>query len=122
MTRELFNTVGLGAFALMLAAGQFLFKLTAQRAPAIQSLQDLRHLLGEPMLWLALVLYGAATLLWIYLLQRVALVHAYPFAALAFVLVPIGAVMFFGERVSGTFMVGALFIVIGICMTALSQN
>lgn len=122
MSREILNTVGLVGFALMLAAGQLLFKLTAERAPVIRGLGDLRHLLAEPMLWLALVLYGVATLLWIFLLQRVALSQAYPFAALGFVLVPIGAAVLFGERLTASLLIGTAFIVVGICVTTLSRS
>jgi drug/metabolite transporter (DMT)-like permease len=122
MSREILNTVGLSGVALILAAGQFLFKMTADRSPAIGHFADVRHLLGDPLLWLALALYGFATLLWVFLLQRVPLSHAYPFAALAFVLVPVGAAVFFGERLSGTFLVGAALIVVGICVTGLSRN
>jgi drug/metabolite transporter (DMT)-like permease len=121
MHRGMLETVGLGGFALILAAGQLLFKLAADRAPPISELNGLRHLLGDPILWLALLLYGAATLLWIFLLQRVALSHAYPFAALAFVLVPLGAALFFGERLSSGFFVGSALIAVGIWLTVLAQ-
>ena len=122
MSREIVNILGLSAFALMLAIGQMLFKLTAQRSPTIERFADLRHLFADPMLWLALLLYGLATLLWVYLLQRIALVYAYPFAALAFVLVPFGAATFFGERLSVGIPIGAALIVAGICVTGLSRS
>ena len=118
MSREIVNILGLSAFALMLAIGQMLFKLTAQRSPTIERFADLRHLFADPMLWLALLLYGLATLLWVYLLQRIALVYAYP----AFVLVPFGAATFFGERLSVGILIGAALIVAGICVTGLSRS
>jgi hypothetical protein len=89
MSRVVLHTLGLASVALILAVGQLLFKLTADRAPVIGGVADLRHLLGDPLLWVALVLYGLATLLWVLLLQHVSLIYAYPFAALAFVLVPL---------------------------------
>ena len=122
MSREILNTLGLAGFALILAVGQLLFKLTAERSPIIERFADLRHLLSDPMLWLALVLYGLATLLWVFLLQRVPLSYAYPFAALAFVLVPFGAAAFFGERLSGGVWVGTTLIVVGVCVTGLSRS
>ena len=122
MSREILNTVGLSGVALILAGGQLLFKMTADRSPAIAHFADVRHLLGDPLLWLALALYGFATLLWVFLLQRVALSHAYPFVALAFVLVPAGAAIFLGERLSGTVLAGTVLIVVGICVTGLSRN
>ena len=119
---RILNTLGLAGVALILAAGQLLFKLTAARSPSIGSLADLRHLLAEPLFWVALALYGLATLLWVFLLQRVALTYAYPFVALAFVLVPLGAAAFFGERLSVGFFVGTALIVAGICVTGLSRG
>lgn len=122
MTREMFHVVGLSGFALLLATGQLLFKATAERSPPIGRLADLQHLFSHSTFWLALVLYGLATLWWVFLLQRVALTHAYPFAALAFVLVPFGAAAFFGERLSGGVLIGAALIVAGICVTGLSRS
>jgi multidrug transporter EmrE-like cation transporter len=120
MSRVVVDSLSLTAIALILSVGQLLFKFAALRLPAVDHLRDLRHLLGDPLLWLALILYGVATLLWIFMLQRVALMHAYPFAALAFVLVPIGASTFFGERLSGGVVIGTGLIVLGICVTVVS--
>jgi len=122
VSREIVDSLSLAGIALILSAGQLLFKLTAIRLPTVAQFSDLRHLIHDPLLWLALVLYGGATVLWICMLQRVELMHAYPFAALAFVLVPIGASAFLGERLSLGVMVGTLFIVIGICVTVVSAR
>jgi drug/metabolite transporter (DMT)-like permease len=119
VSREAINWIGLSGFALMLAVGQLLFKATADRLPPIERVADLRHAFAYPTLWLALALYGLATLLWVFLLQRVALAHAYPFAALAFVLVPFGAAAVFGERLSSGVLVGAALIVAGICISGI---
>jgi drug/metabolite transporter (DMT)-like permease len=122
MSRETLNWIGLSGFALMLAVGQLLFKATADRLPPIERFADLRHVFAYPMLWLALFLYGLATLLWVFLLQRVALTYAYPFAALAFVLVPFGAAAVFGERLSNGVLIGAALIVTGICVTGIFRS
>jgi drug/metabolite transporter (DMT)-like permease len=122
MSREILNTVGLSGVAFILATGQLLFKLTADRSPIVGHVADLRHLLADPLLWLALALYALATLLWVFLLQRVALTHAYPFAALAFVLVPLGAAAFFGEKLSLPFFLGTALIVAGICVTGFART
>ena len=122
MSREIVDSLSLAGIALILSAGQLLFKLTAIRLPTVAHFTDLRHLVYDPLLWLALVLYAGATVLWIFMLQRVELMHAYPFAALAFVLVPMGASAFFGERLSLGVMVGTVFIVIGICVTVVSAR
>ena len=46
-------------------------------------------LLVNHWLWVALVVYGLATLLWIHVLRTAPLNRAYPLFALAFVVVPI---------------------------------
>lgn len=84
--------------------------------PAIRSFADLGAATNVPALWAAVVLYGGATLLWIYLLQTIPLSRAYPFAALGFVLVPAAGVLFFQEQVSGLYAAGAILIVVGLSL------
>lgn len=105
------------AFAVLLAAGQILFKSAALSMPAIRNFADLATTIQIPVLWLAVLLYGGATLLWIYLLQTVPLSRAYPFAALGFVLVPAAGVFIFGEKVSLGYVVGAVLIASGLLIT-----
>ena len=109
---------GLVGFSLMLAAGQVLFKVAAlaSRWPGGTGLR-LPALLLEPSFWIALLLYGTATLLWIYLLQSVPLSRAYPFAALGFLFVPLMAMTIFGEKLSAAYGAGVTLIVAGILVT-----
>ena len=51
-------------------------------------------------MWVAVALYAAATLLWVRILTTVPLSRAYPFVALAFVLVPAAGYLFFHEAIS----------------------
>jgi len=109
----------LGAFALMLATGQILFKLAAaSTAAGLNSIAGLRGLLVNPWFWLALLLYGAATYLWIAILQKMPLAIAYPFVALGFVIVPLGAWVLFGETVGWRYAGGVVLIMAGIYFTA----
>jgi multidrug transporter EmrE-like cation transporter len=71
-----------------------------------------------PVLWLAIILYGVATILWIFLLQTIPLSRAYPFAAIGFVLVPLAGIIVFGEKVTVAFVVGAALIVSGLLVMA----
>jgi multidrug transporter EmrE-like cation transporter len=106
------------SFAVLLAAGQILFKSAAISMPAIRGISDLGTAIGIPVLWLAILLYGAATLLWIFLLQTIPLSRAYPFAAIGFVLVPLAGIIVFGEKVTVAFVVGAALIVSGLLVMA----
>jgi multidrug transporter EmrE-like cation transporter len=106
------------SFAVFMAVGQVLFKTVAVKSNALTSAQSLFGMLLIPQFWLALLLYGLATLLWIRILQEVPLSRAYPFAALGFVLVPAASVLFFGETISKTYILGAVFIISGILVVA----
>jgi drug/metabolite transporter (DMT)-like permease len=66
----------------------------------------------------ALVLYGGATLLWIYLLRFVELSRAYPVMAMSFVIVPIFSSWLFGDRLSGAYLGGVLLITVGVIVIA----
>jgi drug/metabolite transporter (DMT)-like permease len=70
-----------------------------------------------PSLYLALILYAAATLLWIWILSRVNLSLAYPWVAVGMVIVPLLGWLVFGERVGSIFWLGVAFIVIGVGLT-----
>lgn len=109
---------GLIGCAAMIAAGQVLFKwaaLTAARqsAGAPAAIEVLR----VPSFWAALVIYGAATLFWTYILQSVPLSRAYPFMAMGFVIVPVFAALLFGEKLNASYLIGAALISCGIVLT-----
>ena len=104
----------LTAFAALLAVGQLLFKKAALAGA------------GEAFPWafvngwmaLALVLYGGATLLWTWILHTTPLSVAYPFAALAFVLVPLLSAGILDEVLTARMVIGAALIVAGIVVSA----
>jgi drug/metabolite transporter (DMT)-like permease len=62
----------------------------------------------------ALALYGITTIAWVWVLQKLELGRVYPLMALAFVLVPIGSHLVFGERFQPQYFVGVALIMIGI--------
>ena len=101
-------------FALMLAAGQILFK---KAALAVGS-QSLLTGIVSGWTFAALTLYAGATLLWISILRTTPLSAAYPFSALGFVVVPLASQWLFGETLQARYLVGALCIVTGIILTA----
>ncbi len=102
------------ATVLSIAGGQVLFKLGAlasNEAPATASIVE-RY--GNGWLIAGVVLYAAATGLWVYLLKTVPLNIAYPFMGLAFVVVPVAAHFFVGEALGWQHLVGGLLIAGGI--------
>lgn len=102
-------------FSVLLASGQIIFKkaaLVAGDGPMIPGVLNAWTVL-------ALVMYGAATIIWMAILQTTPLSTAYPFGAVAFVIVPLAAHFVFNEELSMTYLVGAALIFGGIVLTSL---
>lgn len=66
--------------------------------------------------WMFMVLatYGVATIIWTMVLRTLPLSTAYPFVALAFILVPLVGVVMFGEKFTTTQWLGTALIFVGI--------
>jgi drug/metabolite transporter (DMT)-like permease len=111
------NLVALFTFTLSLAAGQILFKKTALTMSGLQPMEGLRVVLLQPLLYVALALYGFTTCLWIWLLSRIPLTQAHPFMAASIIVVPILSVFLLGERVTFVFWIGAVFVTLGVVLT-----
>jgi drug/metabolite transporter (DMT)-like permease len=103
-------------FPVALTAGQILFKRSAQQVdvsgPWVFALMRL------PSMWVALALYAIATVLWVRILTTVPLSRAYPFAAVAFVLVPAAGYLLFHEPINARYAFGAALIVVGVIVAA----
>ena len=97
----------------MITLGQVLFKLTSGRLTA-QAGTPFYTVAFNPVFLLALAIYGAATLLWIYVLKTVPLSYAYSFMALTFVLVPLMAAIFLKEPLTIKYAIGACLIIAGL--------
>jgi drug/metabolite transporter (DMT)-like permease len=99
---------------LLIAAGQLLFKSAAgQWRIDGWSWATVRGFLS-PMMLVALVIYAAATLLWVFVLRTVPLSSAYALFSLAFLIVPVLARVFLGEAISANTLVGGAIIVAGV--------
>lgn len=97
-----------------LAVGQLLFKLSAvafDQSGSYASPRGLAALLG------AMGLYGLTSVAWVWVLQKVELGRVYPLMALAFVLVPLGSHVLFGERFHYQYYAGVVLIVLGILLS-----
>lgn len=97
-----------------LAAGQVLFK-----AAAIASKGSSGFLAFKPMAYLsiAIAIYAVASIFWVWILRNEELGRIYPFMALAFVLVPLGSRLFFGESFQATYYAGLVLIIVGLFLT-----
>lgn len=114
MKTSTFDLMCIIAFSAIMACGQLLFRQTATNLPAGSLANAVRHMLGEPVFYLAVGLYGLSTLLWVWILTRVPLSMAYPVTALAIVFVPLLAVVVFGESTSPRYWLGTGMIAAGV--------
>jgi drug/metabolite transporter (DMT)-like permease len=104
-------TVQMFVFVLIISAGQILFKMAAN---SFDRENNILRVLLVPEVWVAFVLYGLATLLWIYILNKHELSKAYPFVSLTFVIVPLLSVIFLKEKLDMYYFIGIGCILLGL--------
>ena len=73
-----------------------------------------------PYIFLGLVLYAIAMLLWLVILSRVELSYAYPMLSLSYVFIVLAAWLIFNENLSLLRLIGVLFICLGVMMVGRS--
>jgi len=98
-----------------LSLGQILFKLAAQNIEL--SISGIIDSLLSAKLFSALCVYGLATLMWLLVLRAMPLRVAYPFAALAFIVVPVLSHLLLGERLGWNTFAGAALIGAGVWLS-----
>lgn len=116
-----------GAFALVFvsvslsAIAQTAFKMGVARvqlAPDATLWMKALSMVFSPMVLLGLTLYGFGTVLWLFALRQLDLSLAYPFVAMSFVMVAGSGMLFLGEPVQPTRLVGLGLIVLGLLVMA----
>lgn len=98
----------------MIATGQLLFKLTANALQGPGFLGANPRALG--ILFVALAIYGVATIAWILVLRQAPLNRVYPLMALSFVLVPLGSHYLLGETITPQYWTGVGLLVVGLIL------
>lgn len=97
----------------LLSIGQIIFKMVSQKINIDENVKIFSILLS-PILVLALFVYGIATITWIVALSQIQLHVAYPFAALAFLIVPLLSYYFLGEPLNIYTFIGGGVILLGV--------
>lgn len=103
------------ACVLAIAVGQILFKLAARAADPTT---------GFPWEFVnvyfvaAILVYGGATFLWVWLLKTLPLNVAYPFVGLAFILVPLMGAFLLDESVDWRHLAGGALIAVGVAVSS----
>ena len=113
MSLQLADIGRLLVFPLLMAAAQLAFKSVAAQARGRSGISAVAAVARHPLFYAGMLGYGIATLVWIWILSRYALAVAYPFTALALVLVPLLEALFFGVRTRPTYWIGLAMIVAG---------
>ena len=116
------NSTLLALVVVFLSAGQFLFKRAGLSIRGLSLADGGWTLATLPSFYLALALYGIATVVWIYVLSRVPLIEAYPWIAGATAAVPLIGWWFYGEQTTPSFWVGMAMIIAGLLLTQLGTT
>lgn len=106
----------------ILVIGQFLWKTGMTKKEAdFSSVFGILKLLFSPYIFSGLVMYGFATVLWLFILSKVQLSVAYPLQSFAYLFTVIGAYFVFGEPITLWKVVGVLFIMLGVSIIGISE-
>ena len=112
--------IGLNTF--LLVAGQFLWKYGMTKMEFELDALSIVKLLFSPWILLGLIMYGAATVVWLFILSRVPLSVAYPLQSIAYVLAVFGAYALFNEPLSLAKIAGVMLIILGVSLIGFSAS
>lgn len=104
---------------ILMASGQLLFKKSADFITNNPHLHFPMNYLTNVWIYIALAVFGVATLIWTQVLTKVPLSVAYPIASSAYILTIAGAYFIFHEHVGLLDYLGVVLIIVGITLTAL---
>jgi drug/metabolite transporter (DMT)-like permease len=119
---SLVNFVLIVLNTLILVTGQFLWKYGMMKTTLKLDPLSIIKILFSPFIFSGLVMYGFATILWLFILSRVPLSIAYPVQSIAYVLAVFGAYFIFNEPLSPTKIIGVILIILGVSLIGLSPN
>lgn len=105
-------------YAAGMAGGQLLFKMAALRLPDDGGGGRWVSLLHNGYFLAAVLLYGALSVFWVWVLSFTPLSRAYPFVAIAFALTPVLGGFFFAEPLSTRLLVGIAVVACGLLLIA----
>jgi drug/metabolite transporter (DMT)-like permease len=106
----------------ILVTGQFLWKYGMMKTTFKLDPLSIIKILFSPFIFSGLVMYGFATILWLFILSRVPLSVAYPVQSIAYVLAVFGAYFVFHEPLSPTKIIGVILIILGVSLIGISPN
>ena len=122
------NFIQLICFVFLMCAGQLLFKKTAlillelnYKLKTFVIHEFIINLIKIPYFFIAILIYASATFFWLFILQKIPLSLAYPFTAMAMVIIPILSMLLFNEKLDINYWFGACLIVLGILVISIKS-
>ena len=103
------------------ALAQTAFKLGVSRVavtPEMSMIQKALGFLMSPYVIGGLALYGVGTVLWLFALKQLDLSLAYPFVAMSFIMVMLSGIVFLGEPLQASRVIGMALIIAGLLVMA----
>jgi drug/metabolite transporter (DMT)-like permease len=97
---------------ILISFGQIIFKVASNNL--IFSYSILENIKFFKILFSGFIIYVIATILWVLCLKDASLSQIYPFAALAFIFVPIFEWLILGNSFNTNSLIGAFIILIGV--------
>ncbi|MEE1610161.1 hypothetical protein [Microvirga sp. CF3016] len=117
MKLDLGNILLLLGYVLFMALGQIAFKYVAKELASSASLIDTAMRLPFSIsFWATGALYGLSMIYWIWLLSRVPLTIAYPFASLSIIVLPMLSWAIYSEPLSLKYFLGVSLMMFGIAL------
>ena len=98
----------------LICVGQILFKYASIYTEIDNHFLNIKSVL---LIFLAFIIYGASSLLWVYILKGSELSKVYPMMALAFIIVPVISYFLFQETFSLRYLLGTSLVIVGIILT-----
>jgi len=114
-TVNIYNLFTAISAVFLLSLGQILLKLASNDIFSHSKVNIFSFI--NIKLFFAFIAYAIATLAWFMTIKEIPLRVAYPFVALAFIVVPVMGHFFLGETIKWNALLGALFIMIGVCIS-----
>jgi drug/metabolite transporter (DMT)-like permease len=93
-------------------------RVTESSGTATLSASSLKAIGSNPVVWLGLVLFAFSALAWLFVLSRVALSFAYPFASLSYLIIVLADRFFFDKTIPPMRWAGVALIMTGIVFVA----
>jgi drug/metabolite transporter (DMT)-like permease len=94
-------------------AGQFLWKV-GLRQVELSGAKDYLFALFNPKIFLGLVIYGLATLVWFYVLKKHDLSKVYPLQSISYIIAMLAGYFLLNEHITKNSIIGTIIICVGV--------